>query len=233
MSLAEFGEIPDQQLAKGTPVPALGGLRSGGAYLKPAEDDGAPEGSEPEEIAEELTDVDKPGKEHQKVSPVDCTTLGKAKQRLCHVINMLIHSAYYSVLMNWSGWNSRSLTPIKAWLVESNLKKHETSGVVKIRGLEMEYLLKQECHHITLYITQLGIDIKELLSGPGDQRMNNAVWRKISHLDDPVAIASVITRSPGGNNLQDQERALDKFKEHVTATAFSRSTRKRTVHVGP
>jgi hypothetical protein len=41
----------------------------------------------------------------------------------------------------------------------------------------MDYLLKQNCHHIALYITQLGIDIKELLPGPGDQRMNNAVWR--------------------------------------------------------
>jgi hypothetical protein len=49
--------------------------------------------------------------------------------------------------------------------------------------------------------------------------MNNAVWRKISHLSDPVAIASVITRSPGGNSLQDQERAPDKLKEHVAAAA--------------
>jgi hypothetical protein len=56
--------------------------------------------------------------------------------------------------------------------------------------------------------------------------MNNAVWRKISHLDDPVGIASVITRSLGGNNLQDQERALDKFKEHVTATTFKRYKKK-------
>jgi hypothetical protein len=71
---------------------------------------------------------------------------------------MLIHPAYYSVLMNWSGWNSKSLTPIKAWLVEGDLKKHETSNVIKTRKLEMECLLKQECHHITLYITQLGID---------------------------------------------------------------------------
>ena len=140
--------------------------------------------------------------------------------------NMLIHSAYYSVLMNWSGWSSKRLTPIKSWLVESNLKKHETSDVVKIRKLEMDYLLKKECHHVILYITQLGIDIKELLSGPGDQRMNNAVWKKISHLNDPVAIASVITRSLGGNNLQDQERALDKFKEHVTAATFKKYKKK-------
>ena len=145
---------------------------------------------------------------------------------MINMINMPIHSAYYSVLMNWSGWSSTGLTPIKSWLVESNLKKHETSDVVKIRKLEMDYLLKQECHHITLYITQLGIDIKELLSGSGDQRMNNAARRKISHLDDPVAIASVITRSLGGNNLQDQERALDKFKEHVTATTFKKYKKK-------
>jgi hypothetical protein len=117
--------------------------------------------------------------------------------------------------MNWSGWNSKSLAPIKAWLEEGNLKKHETSNVLKIKKLEMEYLKDQGCHHIILYITQLGIDIKELLSCSGDQRMNNAVWRKISHLDDPVGIASVITRSLEGINLQDQERALDKFKEHV------------------
>jgi hypothetical protein len=134
--------------------------------------------------------VDKPAKERQKVSPVDCTALGKAKQRLYHMINMLIHSACYSALMNWPGWSSNGLTSIKSWLVESNLKKHETSDVVKIRKLEMDYLLKQECHHVILYITQLGIDIKELLSGPGEQRMNNAVWRKISHLNDPVAITS-------------------------------------------
>jgi hypothetical protein len=144
--------------------------------------------------------------------------------------NMLIHSACYSVLMNWSGWkNSKSLTPIKgkrAWLEEGNPKKHETSSVLKIRKLEMEYLLKQGSHHIVLCITQLGIALKELLSGSGDQRMNTAVWRKISHINDPVAIASVITRSPGGNNLQDQERALDKFKEHVTATAFKKHKKK-------
>ena len=90
----------------------------------------------------------------------------------------------------------------------------------------MEYLKDQGCHHIVLYITQLGIDVKELLPGPGDQRMNNAVWRKISHLNDPVAIASVITRSPGGNNLQEQEIALDKFKGHVTATTFKKYKKK-------
>jgi hypothetical protein len=56
--------------------------------------------------------------------------------------------------------------------------------------------------------------------------MDNAVWRKISHLNDPVAIASVITRSLGGNNLQDQERALDKFKEHVTAATFKKYKKK-------
>jgi hypothetical protein len=84
------------------------------------------------------------------------------------MINMPIRSAYYySVLMNWSGWNSGSLAPIKAWLEEGNLKKHEheTSNVLKTRELEMEYLKDQGCHHIILYITQLGIDIKELLSG--------------------------------------------------------------------
>ena len=139
---------------------------------------------------------------------------------------MLIHSAYYSVLMNWPGWSSKSLTSIKLWLVESNLKKHESSDVAKIRKLEMDHLLKHECHHVILYITQLGIDIKELLSGSGDQRMNNTVWRKISHLNDPVTIASVITRSLGGNNLQDQERALDKFKEHVTAATFKKYKKK-------
>jgi hypothetical protein len=105
MSLAEFGEIADQQLAKGNPVPVLGRPKSGKAYLKPAEDDGAAEGSKPEGNVEELTDVDKPAKERQKVSPVDCTALGKAKQQLYHMINVLIHSAYYSVLMNWSGWS--------------------------------------------------------------------------------------------------------------------------------
>ena len=152
MSLAEFGEIADQQLAKGNPVPVLGRPKSGKAYLKPAEDDGAAEGSKPEGNVEELTDVDKPAKERQKVSPVDCTALGKAKQQLYHMINVLIHSAYYSVLMNWSGWSSESLTPIKSWLVESNLKKHETSGVVKIRKLEMDCLSSQArvppCHPI-------------------------------------------------------------------------------------
>jgi hypothetical protein len=51
MSLAEFGEIADQQLAKGNPVPALGGPKSGKAYLKPPEDNGASEGSELEEQA--------------------------------------------------------------------------------------------------------------------------------------------------------------------------------------
>jgi hypothetical protein len=112
--LAEFGEIADQQLAKGKTVSSLGGPKSGKAYLKPAEDDEAPEGSEPEENVEELADVDKPAKERQKVSPVDCTALGKAKQQLYHMINMLIHSAYYSVLMNWPGWSSKSLTPIKS-----------------------------------------------------------------------------------------------------------------------
>jgi hypothetical protein len=96
----------------------------------------------------------------------------------------------------------------------------------KTRELEMEYLKEQGCHHIILYITQLGIDIKELISGSGDQRMNNAVSRKIFHLGDPVGIASVITRSLGGKNLQDQERALDKFKEHVTATTFKRYKKK-------
>jgi hypothetical protein len=129
---AEFGEIADQQLAKGKPVSSLGGLRSGKSYLGPPEDNGASEGLEIEEIVEELTDVDRPAKERQKVSPVDCTALGKAKQQLYHMINMLIHSAYYSVLMNWSGWSSKGLTPIKSWLVESNLKKHEASGVVKM-----------------------------------------------------------------------------------------------------
>jgi hypothetical protein len=89
MSLAEFGEISDQQLAKGNPVPALGGLKSGKAYLKPAEGDKVAEGSETEENVEELTDVDKPAKERQKVSPVDCTAPGKAKQQLYHVINVL------------------------------------------------------------------------------------------------------------------------------------------------
>jgi hypothetical protein len=57
--------------------------------------------------------------------------------------------------------------------------------------------------------------------------MNNAVWRKISHLSDPVAIASVITRSLGGNSLQDQERALDKFKEHVTAATSKKYKKKK------
>ena len=168
--LAEFGEIADQQLAAKGKASSLGGLKSGKAYLKPSENNEASGESESEEIVEELSDVDKPAKERQKVSPVDCTTLGKAKQQLYHMINMLIHSAYYSVLMNWPGWSSKSLTSIKSWLVESNLKKHETSDVVKTRKLEMDYLLKKECHHVILYITQLGIDIKELLSGSGDQR---------------------------------------------------------------
>jgi hypothetical protein len=39
--LAEFGEIADQQLAKGNPVLALGGLKSGKSYLKPPEDNEA------------------------------------------------------------------------------------------------------------------------------------------------------------------------------------------------
>ena len=116
--LAEFGEIADQQLAKGNPVSSLGGPKSGKSYLKPPGDNEASEGSDTEEVVEELTDVDKPAKERQKVSPVECTTLGKAKQQLYHMINMLIHSAYYSVLMNWSGWSSKRLTPIKSWLVE-------------------------------------------------------------------------------------------------------------------
>ena len=152
MSLAEFGEIADQQLAKGNPVPALGGLKSGTAYLKPAEDDEAAEGSEPEGNVEELTGVDKPAKERQKVSPVDCTALGKAKQQLYHLTNMLIHSACYSVRINWSGWSSKSLTPIKSWLVESNLKKHETSDVVKTRKLEMEHLLIMGAGFMQLYL---------------------------------------------------------------------------------
>ena len=112
--LAEFGETVDQQLAKGKPVSPLGGPKSGKSYLKPPGDNEASEGSEIKEIVEELTDVDKPAKERQKVSPVDCTALGKAKQQLYHMINMLIHSAYYSVLMNWPGWSSKSLTPIKS-----------------------------------------------------------------------------------------------------------------------
>jgi hypothetical protein len=128
---------------------------------------------------------------------------------------------------------SKRLTPIKSWLVESNLKKHETSDVVKTRKFEMDYLLKKECHHVILYITQFGINIKELLSGPGDQRMDSAVWRKISHLDDPVAIASVITRSLGGNNLQDQEGALDKFKEHVTAATNVQEIQEEERCMGP
>jgi hypothetical protein len=83
MSLAEFGEIADQQLAKGNPVPALGGLlKSGKAHLEPAEVDETAEGPGPKEDVEELTDVDKPAKERQTVSPVDCTALGKAKQQL-------------------------------------------------------------------------------------------------------------------------------------------------------
>jgi hypothetical protein len=96
--------------------------------------------------------VEKPAKERQKLSPVDCTALGKAKQQLYHMINMLIHSANYSVLKNWPGWSSKSLTSIKSWLVESNLKKHETSDVAKTRKLEMDYLLNQArvppCHPI-------------------------------------------------------------------------------------
>jgi hypothetical protein len=96
-------------------------------------------------------------------------------------------------------------------------KKHETSNVLKTRELEMEYLKDQGCHHIVLYITQLGIDVKELLPGPGDQRMNNAVWRKISHLDDPVGIASVITRSLG-------EAAVFKVKrEHWANSKIQRA----------
>ena len=89
MSLAEFGDIADQQLAKGKA--SLSGLtKSSKPYLKPSESNEASEESEIEEIVEELTDVDKPAKERQKVSPVDCTTLGKAKQQLYHMINMLI-----------------------------------------------------------------------------------------------------------------------------------------------
>ena len=131
MSLAEFGEIADQQLAKGKVSP-LGGLKSGKSDLKPPENnEEASEGSGSEESVEELTDVERPAKERQKVSPVDCTALGKAKQQLYHMINMPIHSAYYSVLMNWPGWSSNSLTSIKSWLVESHLKKHETSGACK------------------------------------------------------------------------------------------------------
>ena len=86
----------------------------------------ASEEPEIEEVTvEKLVDVEKPSKERQKVLPLDCTTLVKAKQQLYHMTNMLIHSAYYSVLMNWPGWSSKSLTSIKLWLVESNLKKHE------------------------------------------------------------------------------------------------------------
>jgi hypothetical protein len=48
---------------------------------------------ESDEAVEELTDVDRPSKERQKVLPVDCTALRKAKQQLYHVINKLIHSA--------------------------------------------------------------------------------------------------------------------------------------------
>jgi hypothetical protein len=73
----------------------------------PAEDNEASEESEVEEGVEELIDVDKPPKERQKA-------LGKAKQQLYHMTNMLIHSEYYSVLMNWSGWSSKRLTPIKS-----------------------------------------------------------------------------------------------------------------------
>jgi hypothetical protein len=76
--LAEFGEIADQQLAKGKPVSPLGGLRSGKSYLEPPEDNGASGGPEIEESVEELAGVDKPSKERQKVLPVDCTALGKA-----------------------------------------------------------------------------------------------------------------------------------------------------------
>jgi hypothetical protein len=44
----------------------------------------AAEGSEHEEPVEELADVEKPAKERQEVSPVDCTALGKAKPQLYH-----------------------------------------------------------------------------------------------------------------------------------------------------
>jgi hypothetical protein len=67
----------------------LGGLKSGKSDLKPPEDNGASEGSEIEESAEELADVDKPSKERQKVLPVDCTALGKAKQQLYHTLCIL------------------------------------------------------------------------------------------------------------------------------------------------
>jgi hypothetical protein len=134
--LAEFGEIADQQLAAKGKAPLSGGLKSGKPYLlKPTENIEDSEGSGSEEIVvEELTDVGKPAKERQKASPVDCTALGKAKQQLYHMINVLIHSAYYSVLVNWTGWSSKNLTPTKSWLVESNLKKHETSVVLQRSG---------------------------------------------------------------------------------------------------
>jgi hypothetical protein len=83
MSLAEFGETADQQLARGNPGALLGRTRSGKSYQKPSGDNGAPEASEAEQesgdvhTVEELTSVDKPSKERQKVLPVDYTTPGK------------------------------------------------------------------------------------------------------------------------------------------------------------
>ena len=80
--LAEFGEIADQQLAtKGKA--SLSGLKSGKSYLKPPEDNGASEGSEIEESAEELADVDKPSKERQKVLPLHSAWKSKAAHTPC------------------------------------------------------------------------------------------------------------------------------------------------------
>ena len=65
MSLAEFGDIADQQLAKGK-GPLSGLTKSGKSYLKPTEDNEASEGSGSEEIlVEELADVEKPTQPQQ------------------------------------------------------------------------------------------------------------------------------------------------------------------------
>jgi hypothetical protein len=57
ISLAEFGEIADQQLARGNPGPhsCLGRTKSGKNYQKPSGDNEAPEAPEAERLNKSQT----------------------------------------------------------------------------------------------------------------------------------------------------------------------------------
>jgi hypothetical protein len=110
MSLAEFEETADRQLARGNPGPSLGRTKSGREYQKPSGDNEAPEASgaeqETDETVEELTDVDKPSKERQKVLPVDCTALAWESKTAAAPHDQYAHPLCLLLctdeLMNWS-----------------------------------------------------------------------------------------------------------------------------------